>query len=103
MTERTPREEQRVIVPLRLRRPTPQKLPSKPKIYDFPCISPKKVVPLRKFCVERRNTMGKKDENILNDFEKLIEETSKEGIRVIDEVAKSRLKEYKAIQSRNLL
>jgi C4-type Zn-finger protein len=47
--------------------------------------------------------MGKKDENILNDFEKLIEETSKEGIRVIDEVAKSRLKEYKAIQSRNLL
>lgn len=47
--------------------------------------------------------MEKKDEDILKDFEKLTEETSKEGIRVIDEVAKSQQKEYKAIQSRNLL
>lgn len=44
--------------------------------------------------------MEKKDENILNDFEKLIEETSKEGIGAIDEVAKSRLAEYKAIRKK---
>lgn len=33
-------------MPLWLRRATPPKLPSESKISDFPCISPKKVVPL---------------------------------------------------------
>ena len=44
--------------------------------------------------------MEKKDEDILKDFEKLTEETSKKGIRAIDEVGKSRLKEYKAIRKK---
>ena len=42
--------------------------------------------------------MEQKDEDILKDFEKFVEETSKEGVIAIDEVAKSRMAEYKAIE-----
>ena len=42
--------------------------------------------------------MEKETEDILKDFEKFVKETSKEGVRAIDEVAKSRLAEFKAIE-----
>ena len=42
--------------------------------------------------------MKQETEDILKEFEKSIKETEKEGIRVIDEVTKSRLDEYKAIE-----
>ena len=44
--------------------------------------------------------MKQETEDMLKDFERFVKETSKEGVRAIDEVAKSRLKEYKAIRAK---
>ena len=51
------------------------------------CICPKKIVSLRKFCAERRNTM----ENIIDS---LLDKES------LPEVGKTRLAEYKAIRKK---
>ena len=42
--------------------------------------------------------MEQKTEDILKDFEEYVEESGKEGVIAVDEVAKSRLAEYKAIE-----
>ena len=44
--------------------------------------------------------MKQETEDMLKDFERFVKETSKEGVRAIDEVAKSRLKEYRAIRKK---
>ena len=54
----------------------------------------------RKFAQKGENTMEQETENILKDFERFVKETSQEGVRAIDEVAKSRLKEYRAIRKK---
>lgn len=54
----------------------------------------------KSFAQEGENTMEQETENILKDFERFVKETSQEGVRAIDEVAKSRLKEYRAIRKK---